>query len=340
MGFVQFKRAFALVVLVLLSASCLEKPFEAHEEESHTKYLTFGSFRSCTLAKARNPVVNICIKNGDAAQVEKAKKYSKRAILTWFRAMRMIDDKVVGNIQFSCSSSDLTINLRSGSGTSFAGCGNTTIYSAKPYGTTLHEFGHAVVGLGDTYSGRQAGNCRSGQPKSAMCWGAYGKKDSDGFNMLYPDDVEGVHANYRTIFKDLTPPESAIDPFALLDPDNPWPSATGGNGGGNVADAGGLFARIGESVSAADKTFEVFVSAPKNDVAVFACIGDKDNSCVDDVATRIDAKEVSVVGARKIYKLSAPVAMVDGGTVSLFSSKNGAAGLEWSSKQKIKFTPK
>ena len=147
--------------------------------------------------------------------------------MKWFRALRLIDDNVTDLVVFSCDKPLLNIQLEPGSGTSMGRCGYALLYSQRPYGTYLHEFGHAVAGLADTYSGGSAGNCISGQPQSIMCWGAYGPDDAAGYNRLFPDDVKGIQAQYRRIMGNMqAPAQGAIDPFAPLDPEAPWSNHT------------------------------------------------------------------------------------------------------------------
>jgi hypothetical protein len=212
---------------VFLSSCNFKKT--APQNVSRLDYLTMGGIQACTLRYAREPAVRICIYGGAAGgkSLETAQSHSKRALLKWFRALRQIDDKVTDQVVFSCDKPHLKIQLEPGSGTSMGRCGYALIYSQRPYGTYLHEFGHAVAGLADTYSGGSAGNCISGQPQSIMCWGAYGPDDAAGYNRLFPDDVKGIQAQYRRIMGNMqAPAQGAIDPFAPLDPEAPWSNHT------------------------------------------------------------------------------------------------------------------
>ena len=235
------------------------------------------------------------------------------------------------------SNPDLTINLRSGNGTSFAGCGQTTIYSGNPYGTTLHEFGHAVVGLSDTYSGRQAGACKSGQPQSAMCWGAYGKKDAEGYSMLYPDDVSGAQANYRNLFSDLNPPSVKIDPFAVLDVRNPWPKSPTINPDQNSAGLDKLFVALGRSHNSNKNLMEIIVSAPIEDIAMYACIGDVNSRCTENEQERFNSSIVGIRGDRRIFKLDKPLSITENSVFSIFSVKEENGEKAWNRVEKVRF---
>lgn len=230
----------SLVLILVPNLMSCGSSVSQQESDAHLRYLTFSGSNRCTLNYAREAEVRLCVSGTSGATLEKAKDYSKRALLTWFRALRQIDDKVTSNVVFSCNSPHLTVNMIPGSGTSYASCGRANIYTQKTYGTYLHEFGHAVAALSDTYTGRSAGACRSGQPKSVMCWGAYGpNKDAAGFSLLYQDDVNGIQAVYKRIMQSrgpMTPPSVQIDPLGSIDPNNPWPTASGNSGlnnGGN-----------------------------------------------------------------------------------------------------------
>lgn len=216
---------FCLVSLIV--SACGQSA--SNNSTSEVNYLSWGdsSLRQSSFAKAREDSLNICI-TGQAgtADLERAKLWSKRASLTWLRVMKLIDEKVTSNIRFTCTQKHLTVNLRPGSGTSFASPSVSTIYLTRPYGTWTHEFGHALAGLNDTYAGG-AGSCKSGQPQSLMCWGAYGPKNNpDQFSTLWQDDIAGMRANYKRIFgTNLTPPDWAdsVDAEEPLDSDAPWP---------------------------------------------------------------------------------------------------------------------
>lgn len=229
----QFSRVIVAVGVLSASAvgvflsSCNFKKNISYDV-SKLDYLTMSRTESCTIRYAREPEIRICIYGSAASgqSLERARYYSKKALLKWFRALRQIDDKVTDDVAFSCEKPHLKIQLEPGSGTSMGRCGYTLIYSQRPYGTYLHEFGHAVAGLADTYSGGSAGNCISGQPQSIMCWGAYGPDDAAGYNRLFPDDVKGIQNQYRKIMGAMQAPQGTIDPFSPLDPNDPWADET------------------------------------------------------------------------------------------------------------------
>lgn len=306
-------------VTVLFTSCGKIDPDEDHG--AHLHYLGFSSFNSCTLNYAREPEVRVCVTGTSGATLEKAKDYSKRAVLTWFRALRQIDDKITSNVVFSCNSPHLKVNMIPGTGTSSAGCGRSNIYTEKTYGTYLHEFGHAIAALSDTYTGRSAGACRSGQPKSVMCWGAYGpNKDPQGFSLLYQDDVNGIQAQYKKAMASrgvqLVPPAVQIDPLAPIDPNNPWPTGgssptpdNGQNPGGGSNNSGGnvygsdIFMSAGAKLSTLQAGPTLHISTRINLDQVIVCNGNVTDldACIAGSA-RYPVEFMMRLGDRKVYR--------------------------------------
>jgi hypothetical protein len=184
--------------------------------------------RQSVIAKSLEPELRVCLQGSmNSSDLERVKLWAQKATLTWLRVGKIIDERVAGSMTFSCEKPHLTVRLRQGSGTSYASPSVTTIYLTRPYGTWTHEFGHALAGLSDTYSGRTAGVCVSGQPQSLMCWGAYGPRTNPAeWSTLWGDDVAGFQSNYRKLFgRDLTAPEwaSSVDLEAAVNVTEPWP---------------------------------------------------------------------------------------------------------------------
>lgn len=184
--------------------------------------------RQSVIAKSLEKELRVCLEGSmNSTDLARVKLWTQRAALTWLRVGKAIDNRVTGQMAFSCEKPHLTVKLRQGSGTSYASPSVTTIYLTRPYGTWTHEFGHALAGLSDTYSGRTAGVCVSGQPQSLMCWGAYGPRaNPDQWSTLWVDDVNGFQSNYRKLFgRELTPPAWApsTNLEAPLDVNQPWP---------------------------------------------------------------------------------------------------------------------
>lgn len=191
-----------------------------------------SSIRQSSLRHARQPSFKICLNGSmNSNDLQRVQNWAARSVLTWLRAVKVIDNEVQGKIEFSCQSSHLTISLRPGGGTSFASPGKANIYMTRPYGTWTHELGHAFAGLSDTYSGRSAGVCKSGHPQSLMCWGAYGPRaNPDTWSTLWEDDIKGIHHTYKVVFgSELQAPDWAgdLDLVAAVDINQPWPDARG-----------------------------------------------------------------------------------------------------------------
>jgi len=193
-------------------------------------YISWGdsAVRQSVIAKSLEPQLRVCLEGSmNSADLDRVKLWALKASLSWLRVGKVLDKRVAGGVLFSCEKSHFTLRLRQGSGTSFASPSVATIYLTRPYGTWTHEFGHALAGLSDTYSGRTAGVCVSGQPQSLMCWGAYGPRaDGNQWSTLWSDDVAGFQSNYRKIFgRELTPPDWSrnVDLEAPVDVKNPWP---------------------------------------------------------------------------------------------------------------------
>ena len=196
--------------------------------ESHYISWNTGMVRNSLIAKALEPELRICV-DGDmnSTELDRVRIWAQKAALTWLRVAKVIDARVPGKVTFSCDKYHMALHMVRGEGTSHASPSVSTIYLKRPFGTWTHEFGHALVGLSDTYSGRTAGDCVSGQPESLMCWGAYGpKKDDAAHSTLWTDDINGFKANYYKIFgRDLTAPDWAgtIDLEGPIDVNTPWP---------------------------------------------------------------------------------------------------------------------
>lgn len=225
----MLRSVLAMIVIGLFTlASCGQKNLD-----NESAYIPWSSsmVRKSTIAKSLEGEIHICLEGAmNPADLERVKSWSRRATLTWLRAIKIYDQRVIGKLIFSCEKSHLTLRLRQGGGTSYASPSVTTIYLTRPYGTWTHELGHAFAGLSDTYSGSSAGVCRSGQPESLMCWGAYGPRaNPEKWSTQWQDDIAGIQFNYRTIFGEAnTAPDWAntINAEAPLSLNEPWPGYT------------------------------------------------------------------------------------------------------------------
>lgn len=219
-------RALTVLFIAFVALTSCGRPFSPSE----LSFISWGDsmVRQSVIAKSLEQTLRVCLEGSmNSTDLARARLWTKRAALTWLRIGKVIDNRVSGQMAFSCDKPHLTVRLRQGSGTSYASPSVTTIYLTRPYGTWTHEFGHALAGLSDTYSGRTAGSCLSGQPESLMCWGAYGPRaNPEQWSSLWVDDVNGFQSNYRKLFgRELTPPDwaSQVNLEAPLDVNQPWP---------------------------------------------------------------------------------------------------------------------
>jgi len=188
-----------------------------------------SALRSCSLAKTHEDTFKICLRgNASRPDFERAKLWAELSTVAWFRVFKTIDRDLTTDIEFTCTNQHLTINLLNGSGRSYATTAQTWIYNEVAYGTWTHELGHALVGLGDTYSGSQAGNCQRGQPQSLMCWGGYGpRRDHSVYSTLWDDDVNGAKYTFDRVHGETIPSDvpDDYDLLAAFDLLTPYPES-------------------------------------------------------------------------------------------------------------------
>lgn len=219
-------------LLPLAAVVCLASACSSEDLGLSRDYISWSesSIRDSTIMKAQAPTINVCLQGrASTADLDRAKLWTKQSLLTWLRTLKVVDQRVTSSLTLTCTDRHLTINLLSGSGRSYASPSVANLYLGVAYGTWTHELGHAFAGLSDTYTGSSAGACRSGQPESLMCWGAYGpRRDHAAWSTLWQDDIAGIQANFRRVFQGpFTAPDWAgsIDLEAPLDPQSPWPEA-------------------------------------------------------------------------------------------------------------------
>ncbi len=216
------KKLFTFAFLSIVLSQCAPKSQYSSDNGSRLHFIEGFAVNSISLQYAREPVFKICSQGSTTPQLE---QMAIDSVLIWFSAVRIIDDKVTSNIEISCQNPHLTITMTPGSSRSYAYAGNAVYFIQNPFGELVHELGHALIGLGDTYQGSSAGQCRSNQPQSNMCWGAYGPRtDLNRYSGLWPDDIEGAQIQHRKLFPDSTPPTNAtqIDAEAPLDIASTW----------------------------------------------------------------------------------------------------------------------
>jgi len=270
-------RLSILILFVAVLPSCGPVQDTHEEPQSMLHFIPHRTTQNISLRYARQPVFKVCTRGATNPKVE---QWSVQAVLTWLRAARKIDDRVTRAVEVSCQSPHLVIEMRNGSGVSHAYPGHANFYTGKPFGELVHELGHALAGLSDTYQGRQAGNCKPGQPQSNMCWGAYGPRANPGqYSGLWPDDILGVHSQHKKLFPDARPPvnAAAIDAEAPIDFRSPWPEDGEEDHSDDSNHAGRMFVALASSPSAAAT---LYLSTPKSAQTVILCVNVSDlNAC-------------------------------------------------------------
>lgn len=200
-------RAPLFVSGLFLLSSCHFNDRPAGGELSKSDFIQFGG-EGCKSFSPSSLPTKICLKSAGSspAGVERQRHYLSIGVGKWMGALKDLDATINNEVVFDCENPSLTAGVSFGNGVATAGCGFINLYEFEAVadtskedvvlqGTTLHELGHALAGLSDTYdtSSRQAGNCVPGQPESIMCWGGYGAKlDAEGWKTLYDDDIAGI----------------------------------------------------------------------------------------------------------------------------------------------------
>ncbi len=223
----RFALIAQLLALVFVLQAC-----GSVDSESSFKYqvLPDDFLAEATISDVRNEWIRVCIHGHDSPEdLLRAKAWTRKGLLIWLRTFAVLDTAVSSNLHFTCDAPDLDITFKYGFGTGVAHAGWTKIWSHRPFATWTHEFGHALVGLSDTYSSGRPGDCERRQPRSRMCWGGSGpRQDHMTSSTLWPDDIAGAQVAYQRVFTGLeTPPwGDEIDLEAPVDIDAPWPGAT------------------------------------------------------------------------------------------------------------------
>ena len=284
----SFRKVVASLSLITLT-QCGPIRRDQTESQSMLHFIPFRSTQGISLHYARESVFKICTENATSPEVDQR---AIRSVLVWLKAARKNDDRITRNVAISCNSPHLTINMISGSGVSTARPGSANYYTGQGVGELVHELGHALVGLSDTYEGRKAGSCQSGQPQSNMCWGAYGPRAKPSqYSGLWPDDVEGVASQVKKVFADAKPPMNSamINAEEPLDVNNPWPAEGLNNPVNNIPDGtipqNQIYAALG---SATADTSILLVSVPLNTQRVLACPSISDVNACSTSASRIE----------------------------------------------------
>lgn len=297
-------RVIIFVFGVLSALSCTK---QSHRELSKPHFTQFDSPSQCTFTYGYFPEIKLCVQSGGASKqaVARQTKYLQIGIGKWMDALRQVDPRITNKVTLTCDRPHFTATVYDGSGVATSGCGQTDLYAYEStgddsgediilQGTTLHELGHGLAGLGDTYMGRQAGDCAPGQPESIMCWGGYGsRKDSSGYKTLYDDDIKGIQQQFKQFQSYMVIPPGGIPPVGSV------PPATGGV----IPLNSDLFAAI-TSGAAGSNTQVMLASTSDATVNISVCDQSSIQNCADPFVTAGAAfSPVNNNNGRLIYKM-------------------------------------
>ena len=304
-------RLILAAAVVLMGASCVPRGSNSHQEISKPHFIPFSSASQCGFTYGYYPELKVCFDSAGAsnAAVERQKKYFTIGIGKWMDALRQIDPRLTNRVALSCNNPHFNVTVNPGSGIATSGCGQANVFSSESsgdesgedpvlQGTTLHELGHGLAGLNDTYSGRQAGACQDGQPESIMCWGGYGsKKDAQGYKTLYDDDIQGIQSQFQKFQSFMNIPPGGIPP-------------AGTNAGGQGQGSGGsifppvsadLFAAIGNTAPNSVSQL-LALSTSATNVRMTLCDQNSLSACQDPFVTPAAAFEFKkTIGNRNVY---------------------------------------
>lgn len=255
----------ASVMCTFVFGGCTAPDLEVRAKSS-VRFNPFSNINNCVVAKALQPQIRVCYQGSGVAPIHK--NYVRDGILAWFAPLRQLNPGVTSNVVEDCSAPDLIVKIKQGDGTAEGRCGYVETFRQRPYVSFLHELGHAVAGLNDTYiinptgKGGKAGRCQPGQPESIMCWGAMGRPE------LYPDDFAGIQSQFRKLGLDSQPGQTqqpTTFPGATV-PTTVRPDQT-------IVNNPTLFVAMGRPANTAADTYSIYVSAPPTTRSVVACSG-------------------------------------------------------------------
>jgi hypothetical protein len=194
-----------LTATAAITSGCTTAPTEADDEvaSDEAAYVVWQRSASCLVKKSLAPSIKICVTGwGDLAR---SRALTENALRQWLDAVRPLNAGVTSTIVFGCDAPDGRVHVDNRGEYSMPA--DVYVNNSSAQGTYIRELGHAFACLGDTYVGRTAGACMSGQPHSVMC---------DGLlrNDLSADDIAGVRAQFRALVGGGPPPPPA-DPNDL-----------------------------------------------------------------------------------------------------------------------------
>ena len=175
----------ALIVGLAALAGCTAPSTEREATSTESPYIVWQRSEKCMIRQALKPSIKVCVTG--SGDLDRVKTLTTESLLKWLDAIRPLNAAITSTVELTCTAPDGYLTVDNTGEYSYAG--DVHINSGSAPGTILHEFGHAFACLGDTYLGRTAGACASGQPHSIMCDGLL-RYD------LSSDDIDGVRAQY------------------------------------------------------------------------------------------------------------------------------------------------
>lgn len=179
---------FIIAFLCLLNYQAVPK-IHSHDAE-HPAFVAWPLFSQCLIHRVPCESIRICVTgSGDRTRAE---EFVRQSLKLWTEPLTRFENAPRVDVQFDCNRPDGHVVVSPGSGQEFWSGGTVFVYDNSPFGTYLHEFGHAFACIGDTYVNGTAGYCMEGQPHSIMCDGLL--RDN-----LSEDDVTAVRYQYRAL---------------------------------------------------------------------------------------------------------------------------------------------
>src|SRR5690606_1747224 len=111
----DFRRFIAPLFLLAGLTHCGPDAMVQEEPQSMLHFIPFSTTQGISLRYARESTFNVCAQGATNSQVE---QWSVRAVLTWLKAVRIIDDQVTREVAITCQNPHLRINMRPGTSVS------------------------------------------------------------------------------------------------------------------------------------------------------------------------------------------------------------------------------
>lgn len=184
-------------ILSLLAAGFIASSCQtASRDVSSPKYLLLTSgWIGCAFAGIPEGEVRVHITGGNSIHTE----FARLALEKWVEEIKSIDPSLDATVKVTDQNPHYEVEIHNEPGRGYADCRKVVIYdrfeddevqAGRP-GVYLHEFGHAFIGLADTYV-ESSGECKPHQPMSLMC----SHQITNG--QITPDDIQGLKASLQT----------------------------------------------------------------------------------------------------------------------------------------------